>query len=492
MRFLDKEQREDIGLNFIFDKLEILSPFSVDLIKEIKPYKSKEALDQEFSYIEKIVKSLEKDKNVYRSIEMRFHRLKDIRNSLKRCENKNTLDEVELYEIKYFAIIVEEVISYYEKVDLNIEEIKFKSLKNIIEKLDPDGSKISTFYIYDSYSEKLKDIRIRKKKLEERIFEEKDSLKIKKLKEKRLNIVIEEETEELKIKKELSEVINKNLNLLKDNIRSISKLDFLIGKSKLAIKYKGVKPNILSDLKIEIKSARNPKIEEILEKRGKKFTSISIELNQGSSVITGANMGGKSISLKTIVLNTLLGLLGFYSFVEEISIPILDFIYFVSDDMQSISKGLSTFGAEIIKLRQIVESAKRQKGFILMDEFARGTNPQEGSHLVRALIKYLNSKESISLITTHYDGVIEEGINHYQVVGLKNVDFEGLKYKIDLNKRHSVEIIQENMDYRLEKVDCELKVPKDALNICILLGMDEEILSYAMKYYREGENNGEK
>ena len=77
-------------------------------------------------------------------------------------------------------------------------------------------------------------------------------------------------------------------------------------------------------------------------------------------------------------------------------------------------------------------------------------------------------------------------MTHYQVVGLKNVDFEALKYKINLNKRNSVQIIQENMEYRLEKVSKESTVPKDALNIAMLLGLDQEIIDIAKGFYKVG------
>ena len=65
-------------------------------------------------------------------------------------------------------------------------------------------------------------------------------------------------------------------------------------------------------------------------------------------------------------------------------LPLLDFIFFVSDDMQDISKGLSTFGAEIIKLKEINSYVKNGTGLIVFDEFARGTNPKEGQNFVKS------------------------------------------------------------------------------------------------------------
>jgi dsDNA-specific endonuclease/ATPase MutS2 len=148
-----------------------------------------------------------------------------------------------------------------------------------------------------------------------------------------------------------------------------------------------------------------------------------------------------------------------------------------------VSQGLSTFGAEIVKVKQAVEAGKYSNGFIALDEFARGTNPKEGLYLVKSLCKYLNSNKSISLVSTHYDGVVQENMTHYQVIGLKNLDFNSLKHKIDLNTMKSIDIIQEHMDYRLEKATKEKKVPRDALNISVLLGLQDEIVDIAKEYY---------
>ena len=144
--------------------------------------------------------------------------------------------------------------------------------------------------------------------------------------------------------------------------------------------------------------------------------------------------------------------------------------------MQDISKGLSTFGAEIIKLKEINSYVKNGTGLIVFDEFARGTNPKEGQKFVRAL----NEKSSISIITTHFDSVVESNMKHYQVVGLKNLDFENLKNRLKAN--NSLELIQDNMDFTLEE-SIETEVPKDALNIAKLIGLDDEISEMIYREY---------
>ncbi|WP_331722037.1 lysine 5,6-aminomutase reactivase ATPase KamC [Alkalithermobacter paradoxus] len=488
IRFLDDEQRQDVGFNFILENLNIHTPFGIQEKKKIKPFKKSELnlLRKELNNIENIIHNMKLNDDIYNDITRNLSKYKDISGSIRKCKTLNTLDEIELYEIKNFSILINDLITIYSSLDIKIESVNFNSLQEISNLLDPENNKLPTFYIYSSYSTNLKKIRENKRIIEEKIFLEEDEEKIKILKEERLDIVIQEEKEELKIRKYLTEKINKKVFDIEENIKSLAKLDILIAKARLSIKYDGVKPNIITDCKIQLKNAFNPSIKEILEKRKSPFIPISISLDEGSTLITGANMGGKSVTLKTIVLNILLANMGFFVFCENAHIPILDFIYYISDDMQSINKGLSTFGAEVIKLKEITESIKIGNGFIALDEFARGTNPKEGKILAKALCEYLNKYKSMSVLSTHYDDVGNSDIVHYQVIGLKNINFDSLKRRIDLNKRQSIQIIQDHMDYRLEKVSVDNKVPKDALNISILLGLENEIVNLAKKYY-EGE-----
>lgn len=492
MKFLDNEQREQIGLSFVMDELEITTFYGIEEKKLIKPYKVNEvqSLQQELEDIGILIKAMKDYPEEFAEIGRIFCKVKDIKASINRCKEKETLDEVELYEIKYFSILSEELMELTTRANLSISRVKFNSLEKPLRVLNPQKERMSTFYIYEEYSENLRDIRELKRQKEKQIFASNNEDEIAKLKQQRLDLVILEEEEELRIRKELTLRLSDYAISMEENIKSIGILDLLTAKAKLAIKYDCIKPSIIQHMDISLKGAFNPEIKNILTKKRKEFTPVTLDLKGGTTVITGANMGGKTVALKTIVLNLILGQMGFYVFAKEASFPVLDFIHFVSDDMQSISKGLSTFGAEIIKMKEVVECVKRGNGFVALDEFARGTNPKEGYYLVKSLATYLTKYQTVSIISTHYDGVVEDNMDHYQVTGLKNVDFESLKYKIDLNKTHSVEIIQEHMEYKLERVSKENKVPKDALNIAMLLGLEKEIVNIAKTYYDEEDNHG--
>lgn len=473
---------------FIMTNLNTITAYGNDEKKNIKMFKKSKAnlLIKELNNIEEIINSKNSNKNIFDDIDYEFCKIKDIRNSIKKIENNNTLDDVELFEIKNFAICSENIKEQYEKLNINIEYIKFNTLEEIIEILDPDHLKLCTFRIYDSYSEKIKRIRENKRNIENEIFKEANSKTIEKLKKQRLSIVVEEEKEEQLIRQKITNSLKKFIKDIYENIKSIGKLDILNSKAEMAIKYNAIKPNINKENKIYFKNLKNPNLIEILNKQNKNYIPINIDINKKITLITGANMGGKSVSMNTIALNLFLFQCGFYVFADEANLCVLDYIYIISDDMQNMGKGLSTFGAEIIKLKEIINLMKIEDGFIALDEFARGTNPSEGKILLKSICKHFKNYNSISLISTHYDEVVDDDIDHYQVIGLRNVDFNSLKYKIDLNKKQSVSILQENMDYRLEKVKKDTKVPKDALNVCTLLGLQEEVIDIAKKHY-EGE-----
>lgn len=490
MRFLNKEQRDAVGFTYIMDLLDVITPYGREEKKKIKPYKKGERtiLEREFYVTEVVSNKLKENSDIFNHLSRQFMKLKDIRNTLKKCQSGECLDEVELFEIKVFSMISQDIKENLELLKMKIDEFELFDLGEVVDLLDPDGRRIPTFHIYEEYSEKLKAIRDEKKRIEQTIYREKCNETISELKEERLGFVVREKEEEWIVREKISETVKKWADKVYINTEKIGKLDLLLCKIGVYVEYGGVKPQISKDSVLKIRGGVNPQVSDIIKDgKGGEFTPLEIELDKGTTVITGANMGGKSVTMKTVVLNVLLMHCGFYTFADEACIPMYDFMYLISDDLQCVSKGLSTFGAEIIQLKRITESAKRGNGLVAFDEFARGTNPYEGGKLVRAVAEYFQNKNSTALFATHYDGVVRDGMIHYQVKGLKDVDFEALKRKIGLQKNKSVDIIQEHMDYGLELVSGKEQVPKDAFNVAMLLGIDKEITTKMEQLYNEEE-----
>lgn len=483
MRFIDDKSLERLGFTKLLNKVEPLSPYGNEKLKKLKIYArgEEEELANEFNKMEKFIEFSSSNRDLIRNAEISIHKMKNIRTILNNCLKGNILDDVDFFELKIQGILMQELNSYIKSFPEEFSQYCLHDIEEIIDVLDPDKERIPTFYIYDSYSEVLKGIRTQKKSVETKIFATKDIEQKTQLKQQRLNILVEEEKEELKIREELTKTIFKYSERYLENIEKIADLDFLMAKVRFAIKYEGIKPKIASDFEIDGKGLVNIEVKEMLKSKGKSFTPIDIKLKSGVTVITGANMGGKSVALKTITENLLLFNCGFFVIAKEASFPIVDFVFFISDDMQDISKGLSTFGAEIVKLKEVNIFLDKGKGFIVFDEFARGTNPKEGQKFVKALAQYLNANDSISIITTHFDGVASKEMNHYEVVGLKNVDFSKLKRKINITT-NSMSLIQDYMDFRLEKSE-DSEVPKDALNIAKLIGINERFANIILQEY---------
>ena len=134
---------------------------------------------------------------------------------------------------------------------------------------------------------------------------------------------------------------------------AIGHFDLLISKAYLANALKGVKPVISNDLKCIIKEGRHPIVEGSLRKKGKSFTPISLNLNKGVAIITGANMGGKTVSLKMVGLLMAIMQYGLCSG-RVYGRSFIDFI-FISGEMSNPDSGLSTFGWNAIYERIIYD-----------------------------------------------------------------------------------------------------------------------------------------
>lgn len=464
--FVKDEILEKIGYTYILESLPIISPYGKEYLKSLVPFTNKEKLEKEYDLIqffrEKLTNSFE--------IEIILKKLKNILPTILRCEQGLILNVVELYEIKMQALQMKQlkkVLSKYNVFDIYDTE-------RIITLLSDAGKTTYDFYLYESYSNKLKEYRIKKREIEKEIAlaldNEKDKLLI-----ERAKIVSLEEDEEKQIRTYLSNELKKEMVKFKQNIKVIGHIDLLIAKTKLANKYQARRP-FISDNKILFRGMFHPLIKEKVEEKKLTYTKNDIELILGATILTGANMSGKSTILKTLALNVYLAQLGFYVFAEEAFLPLIEGIRFLGYE-KSNTHGYSTFGQEIISLNEVINDMKKYKLLICVDEFARTTNPKEGEKFVSALINYVKSCSSYTIVATHYDIEVDNDINHYQIKGLK--DYE------KLNKDDVLANFNRYMDYTLMKVNFKMEVPKEAYRVSQLLNIDEDFLRILDEYYKE-------
>jgi dsDNA-specific endonuclease/ATPase MutS2 len=166
--FLNKEQNSKIGYSYVMEKVQALTPYGRERLKHIKHFTRKNAssLTQEFDEMELVIDSMRSHAQEFKSLENSLHCFKDIRGSLKRCKNGNILDEVELYEIKCFVKLMQEIIKSYKSTELKLSSIYLEPMEELYVLLDPEKTGVSTFYIYDCYSQILCSIRRKKRSLE--------------------------------------------------------------------------------------------------------------------------------------------------------------------------------------------------------------------------------------------------------------------------------------------------------------------------------------
>lgn len=475
---MDFWQRENIGFEFIKGKMLPATPFGAELVKSIRPFRKDERdiLETELSNLNKLSLNYEEVKSDINAIRRIFMQMKDVRGSIK-FGRDNTLSDIELFEIKILLMQLEKLKPVVERVSDELELCGFfiEPVSIAVDILDPDKRRIPTFSIYDEYSDTLKEIRKKKRDIE--LMMQGDEALFEELKDKRLDITAKEEKEERRIREELSIKLRPYFDTVINNINTVARLDLLIEKHRVSKLYPSCLPQITKDTLI-LKDTTNPYICDILESKRLKFTPVSIEMGLGTTVLTGANMGGKSVTLKTVALNTYLALCGFFVYAVSASIPAFDEIIMISEESQSVAKGLSSFGAQIVELKNLLNEIENKFVFAILDEFARGTNPKEGESLVRGLVSLLNTKKTVSLLVTHFDHVAELSKSHYQVKGLQGVSEDKISSSLLTKSDDDAKItaISQFMNYGIFKVDKDAKPPKEALMICRLLGLQDELL----------------
>ena len=527
--FMTENTIKNINFDYIFNEVKPITEYGIKSKQEAKPFtKGQEAdLRAEFNKIRAFIE-LKQRRDI---IDVLKH-IKNIHETIDRARNNQVLDEVELFEIKNFLMLVEKMDKIIRGISIdNLNLSQLTPLPQLYEQLDPAHEKLNTFYIYDQYSEKLKEIRnekrfseknirILKKKIKEEI-QNKYSIKLnlkdeaiisKSQKEKNdelsneqnlrisgenyLNIIykikntdeideleqkyeklsLEEEDEEYRIRQNISKEIKELSHILQKNTEVIGELDFIIAKANYAQKTKSIEPEIINDLQIVIKGGRNLKLEKTLKDKHIEYVPIDLSLNKNVICITGANMGGKTVSLRMIGQIAAMASLGMFVPCEYAKLCLFEHIYISVGDDQSIEKGLSTFGAEIVNLKEAIKNSSK-RCLILIDELAGGTNPKEGYAITKAVVNYLKNKDCITVLTTHYDNVAnDDKVQNLQVKGLKLPD------EADLIKINNINQVQKYMDYRLIEVKYSSDIPKDALKIAKIAGIDEEIIKDAESY----------
>lgn len=214
---------------------------------------------------------------------------------------------------------------------------------------------------------------------------------------------IDEENEVYKILYTLTAMVSDAADILEENMHMIEKLDYIFSKGKLSIDLDSVEPSINLERRIKLKEARHP----LMDKEVNVPLNFSLGENDTKGiVITGPNTGGKTVAIKTVMLNSYMAQCGLHVTCREADICMNSNYLCDIGDGQNLSENLSTFSAHIKNVLDILDRVNKDS-FVIMDEMGSGTDPTEGMGIAVAILEELRKSGANFLVTTHYPEVKE-------------------------------------------------------------------------------------
>ncbi len=428
------------GLRFVLDQLELQSGYARRWLLDRPMMTNADEIEATYGMLHRFVDMMQCiDVTRLNTLRFKLQALKDIRTTIANLAHSATLDDIELFEVKHLAILATDVARLMDEQGMT-DVIEIPDLAPVITILDPDGMKIATFYVYDSYCAELRELRSQMRQHPD----QQDDL-----------LLQASELEE-GVRRDLSRQLHPWAAAIEQAQVALARIDVCLAKAQ-QIKQMGMCfPGLSMTEGSTYHAMFHPQVREALATAGRDFQPIDISYGLSPTLITGANMGGKTVVLKTLTLCQYLFQFGFGIPAAKAQIAVKDEVYFCIGDEQSVERGLSSFAAEMKNIDRVIQASRTDSRILaLIDEPARTTNPTEGAALVTALLRLMQDRPVSLVMTTHYD--IEPG--HARCLRVKGFE-------------------NGTMDYSLVEVH-DGEVPHEALNIAQSLGIDTEWLTLA-------------
>lgn len=224
-------------------------------------------------------------------------------------------------------------------------------------------------------------------------------------------LMMEENKEMEAVLASLSSLLYDCSDNLRNNYEILVKLDFVFAKAAYGKSYRGIAPRFNREKIIDLKKVRHPLLDP--------DKTVPIDIRVGDDfdllIITGPNTGGKTVSLKSIGLLTMMGLSGLFIPADEGSVvyPFREIFADIGDE-QSIEQSLSTFSAHMVNIVDILKKAD-EESLCLFDELGAGTDPVEGAALAMAILESLHRREIRTVATTHYSELKTYALSNHRV-----------------------------------------------------------------------------
>lgn len=436
----------------------------------------------------------------------------------------------EIFELKQFIYYYQKLRELYTSSNLPTRDV-LVDLYPLFEFLDPDGHRLPTFRLSPSYSpilssafEELSHLNLKLKTLQEQHLQEaRKALDLPTLKaefvisrmQKELSdqlatskyfLLQSENTVNLSYKLCSTEQMNQiqiRIATLKDTIKTAeaevlqrinlhlksyraeiilminatASLDWDFSRAVFGNIYDCCIPNLDNESGIYLRGARNLPLIQHLKQDQREFQSIDIQMDTGVNVLTGPNMGGKTTALQTIGQMALLVRMGIPLPCLEARLPVYDFVWYNHDE-QDQSEDLSSFGRETVSFVHALKH--RGRGFILLDEFAKGTNPAEGEAIATATLRFLSKSKHTCLAATHYSApAMMKDLAQFSIKGFDKETFDKLRSDSVTELKKRLILLGKAMDYSIIRLQDNQLPPMCAMEIAEILGLDPEIISAA-------------
>lgn len=451
--------KEVPSLLFVTDSMEFMSSAGRRRMLEQPWITDLAALDREQENVQSMQSALychdnERPANVLRHQLMQLH---DIRGTLQNLSTHVVLDEVELFEIKNLSYLCN--ISRQALSDLRLDErFPLPDLQEVFSLLDPDKTGVPNFYIYDSYDHRLAPVRHKMKQADEAEM---------------AALLAQQNEIQQQVILRLCQQLSPYSERLFLALEGMAYIDFTMARAVLAHSWALVFPRRDSRQPV-FRGLFNPRLKQHNESVGLRYQPVDIALTPGVTFITGANMAGKTVLLKSVGLAQLMYQFGFPIPSASCCVAPVDDVVFCIGDDQNEMNGLSSFASEITRISDVLNRSQKEKLLVLIDEPARTTNPVEGKALVQALASIMSERDSITLITTHY-GQLGLSCRRLRVKGF-------VENLVDIPL--TAQNINRFIDYSLVPDDSD-EVPQEALRIAEMLACNTELIASARHFLME-------
>lgn len=213
---------------------------------------------------------------------------------------------------------------------------------------------------------------------------------------------INEENEVYRILYTLTAMVAEAAVFMQENIRVIEILDYILSKGKLSLDLDGVEPSINTERRIVLKDARHPLMDQGVS------VPLQFTIGEGTRgiIITGPNTGGKTVAIKTVMLNCMMAQCGLHVSCGEADVCMNSAYLCDIGDGQNLAENLSTFSAHIKNVLEVLREVTKDS-LVIMDELGSGTDPVEGMGIAIAILEELRKSGATFLATTHYPEVKE-------------------------------------------------------------------------------------